>query len=418
MRSKFIKVASLMMSVTLAGCSSATPTTSTPSESVVPTTSASEVVETEDPVVETTYQAPYNRIAGYTVDGDLPLAVWVDFDPNDDTILNIEITGYGNPVMMADFGEQLGAYNREKETYYGLTASEVETKEDDILSQAIKSAVDSYLSSKDTLIIRPYQSFMTMRYMANNPYIVDNTDLSGDTKIVTEIVAQYPDNAITMISEDVTNNDKVTYPAGTSTSTFTKENGEEYTITHSVVQANNAGVAIVAYTYGDTTVYDALDIYDNFTMDLSGSDSYGEVVSTMDQTDSTITYRVLGDKAMNFPGGTCGSTVIDVTINTLDSTIDNVHIVEHSDSTYLANPWEYGGGFTNVGQLIYDIDNYTDLFKGLSASQPIVKYDLTSDDVTGGTIVEGGIDMVVSGATRTPNAIISAVNAAIEAYNG
>lgn len=418
MRSNFFKASAIAVALLLTGCSSSPATSTTPTTTETPTTAPSEVVETEDPVVETTYQAPYNRIAGYTVDGDLPLAVWVDFDPNDDTILNIEITGYGNPVMMADFGEQLGSYNTDKLDYYGLNAADVQIREDDVLSQAVKSAANSYLSSKDNLIIRPYQSFMTMRYMANNPYIVDNTDLSGDTKIVTEIVAQYPDNAVSLISEDVMNNDKVTYPAGTSTSTFTKDNGEEYTITHQVVQANNAGVAIIAYSYGDTTVYDALDIYDNFTKDLSGSDSYGQIVTIMDQNDQTITYRVLGDKAMNFPGGTCGSTVIDVTINTTDNTIDTVHVVEHSDSTYLANPWEYNGGFTNVGQLIYDIDSYTDLFTGLSATTPIVKYDLTSDEVDGGVVVDGGIDMVVTGATRTPNAIIAAVNSAIEAYNG
>ena len=420
MKSSLSKIGALALVGLLTGCSSTTPTASeTPQASEAPTQTAlaSEAPQTTEPVVETTYQAPYNRIAGYAVDGDLPLAVWVDFDPNDDTILNIEITGYGNPVMMADFGEQLGAYNSEKESYYGTAANAVESVEEDVLSAAVKSAADRYLASKDTLIIRPYQSLMTMRYMANNPYIVDNTTLSGDTKIATEIVAQYPADAAYLVEEDVLNNDAVTYPAGTSTSTFTKESGEEYTITHQVIRGNQPGVVIVSYTYGDTTVYDALDIYDNFTMDLSGSDSYGLVVSTMDQNDSTITYRVLGDKAMNFAGGTCGSTVLDVTIDTTDDTIANVHVVEHSDSTYLANPWEYDGAFANVGKLIYDINSYTDLFTGLSATTPITKYDLTSDDVEGGVVVDGGIDMVVTGATRTPNAIISAVNAAIEAYS-
>lgn len=212
-------------------------------------------------------------------------------------------------------------------------------------------------------------------------------------------------------------NDTVTYAAGASTSTFIKDDGEEYSITHQVVYANNPGIVVLAYTYGDVTVYDALDIYENFTLDLSGNDAYGQVVSTMNSDDSTITYRVLGDKAMNFAGGTCGSTVIDVTIDTTTDTIKEVHVVEHSDSTYLANPWEYDGGFANVGELIYDINSYTDKFTGLSATTPITPYTLTSDGVDGGTIVDGGIDMVVTGATRTPNAIIAGVNAAIEAYS-
>ena len=415
MQNKFMKLASLLMVATMAGCSSApaamttTPATTTPLATQAPATS--------EPTVETSYQAPYDRIAGYAMDGDLPVAVWVDFDPNDDTILNIEISGYGNPVMMETFGEQLGAYNREKTNYYGMNAANVTSSDDDVFSLAVKSAADSYLASKDVLIIRPYQSFMTQRYMANNPYIVDNSELTGDTTITTEIVAQYPNDAATLVLDDVMSNDSVTYAAGASTSTFTKDDGEEYSITHQVVYANNPGIVVLAYTYGDVTVYDALDIYENFTLNLSGSDAYGQVVSTINSDDSTITYRVLGDKAMNFAGGTCGSTVIDVTIDTTTDTIKEVHVVEHSDSTYLANPWEYDGGFANVGELIYDINSYTDKFTGLSATTPITPYTLTSDGVDGGTIVDGGIDMVVTGATRTPNAIIAGVNAAIEAYS-
>ncbi len=45
------------------------------------------------------------------------------------------------------------------------------------------------------------------------------------------------------------------------------------------------------------------------------------------------------------------------------------------------------------------------------ADTAIAKYVLTSQDAEGGVPVEGGIDMTVTGATRTPNAVIAAVNA-------
>ena len=50
------------------------------------------------------------------------------------------------------------------------------------------------------------------------------------------------------------------------------------------------------------------------------------------------------------------------------------------------------------------------------ADTAIAKYVLTSQDAEGGVPVEGGIDMTVTGATRTPNAVIAAVNAAIEQF--
>ena len=46
-------------------------------------------------------------------------------------------------------------------------------------------------------------------------------------------------------------------------------------------------------------------------------------------------------------------------------------------------------------------------------------YALSSskEGIVGGVVVDGGVDMVVTGATRTPNAIISGVNAAIAQFN-
>jgi Na+-translocating ferredoxin:NAD+ oxidoreductase RnfG subunit len=53
----------------------------------------------------------------------------------------------------------------------------------------------------------------------------------------------------------------------------------------------------------------------------------------------------------------------------------------------------------------------------LSTDAPIAKYALTTAKAKGGLMVEGGIADVVTGATRTTNAIISAVNAALEQFN-
>ena len=90
--------------------------------------------------------------------------------------------------------------------------------------------------------------------------------------------------------------------------------------------------------------------------------------------------------------------------------------VEHSDSTYLANAWEYNGNYAATGNTLYDIAAFLAQFKGKSADTAIAKYVLTSQDAEGGVPVEGGIDMTVTGATRTPNAVIAAVNAAIEQF--
>lgn len=209
----------------------------------------------------------------------------------------------------------------------------------------------------------------------------------------------------------------VKFPAGKSIAPFSNESGE-YNIVSGVAIANKPGIAVLKYTYNDLEVYDAVDIYENFTLDLTGSDAYGLVVDS-DDDDSEVTYRVLGDKAMNFAGGTCGSTVIDVTIDTTTNTIKAVNVVEHSDSTYLANPWEYNGGFVNTGDFIYHIDAYCDKFVGVSTDKPIAPFVVASkENPDGGLVVDDGINMVVSGATRTSNAIIYAVNAAIEHYNG
>lgn len=71
------------------------------------------------------------------------------------------------------------------------------------------------------------------------------------------------------------------WPGGVSTAQVAADD-ETYTVTHNVVKANAAGVALIEYRCGDAVVYDAIDIYDNFTLypeALSGSDSYGHVVA-------------------------------------------------------------------------------------------------------------------------------------------
>lgn len=358
------------------------------------------------------FAAPYIRVAGYAMEGDFPLAVWVDFDPETDKVLGVTLTGYGNPAIVNAFGDTLEAMMAAKADFVGKAAEDL-AGGGDTLASAVAQAAQSYLDTKDRFIIRPYQSMMTERYMANNPYLTDSS-LKGEVTVETEIVAQYPADAITLVTEDVLYKEKVTYPAGMSVAAV----NESLTINSGVIYANKPGVAVIAYRFGDMVLYDALDIYENFTTDLSGADAYGKLIGVIDESEDAVTYRVLGDKAMNFPGGTCGSTVVDVTIDKKTDTLSKVYVAEHSDSTYLANAWEYGGGFANVGELIYHIDTFTAKFEGLDAKTSVTPYELTTKESTGGTVVDGGIDMVVSGATRTPNAIVRAVNAAIEAYAG
>ena len=357
------------------------------------------------------------RYAGYAMDGDLPVAVWVDFDSTSDKIARVTLTGYANPSMEA-VSDKLAANYANTKNYVGQTAKDAEGLNSSALDEAVSLAAKSYLANKDSFVIRDYQSVMTSRYVANSPYIVDNANLSGDVFVSAEIVATYPSDALTFVSGDVMSGDKVKFPEGNNAAKFTNEAGTEYTIKTPVALANNPGIAVIAYTYEDKTIYSALDIYDNFTLSLSGSDAYGNVVYTIEDNDDVVTYRVLGDKAMNFPGGTCGSTVIDVTIDKKAEIIRNVHVYESSDSTYLKHPWEYGGGFIATGEFIQAIDNYTNAFANLSAKLPITAYTIADKDhPDGGLVVEGGVDYVVSGATRTANAIVYAVNSAIEAFN-
>ena len=298
------------------------------------------------------------------MEGDFPLAVWVDFDPETDKVLGVTLTGYGNPAIVNAFGDTLEAMMAAKADFVGKAAEDLTGG--DTLASAVAQAAQSYLDTKDRFIIRPYQSMMTERYMANNPYLTDSS-LKGEVTVETEIVAQYPADAITLVTEDVLYKEKVTYPAGMSVAAV----NESLTINSGVIYANKPGVAVIAYRFGDMVLYDALDIYENFTTDLSGADAYGKLIGVIDESEDAVTYRVLGDKAMNFPGGTCGSTVVDVTIDKKTDTLSKVYVAEHSDSTYLANAWEYGGGFANVGELIYHIDTFTAKFEGLDAKTSV-----------------------------------------------
>lgn len=397
------------------GCTSNVETIGTVEPTVKPTT------ETVVKNIEEVDLAPYYRIAGFALENlddinDLPIAVWVDFQPSDDTVLKVRVVGEGNPYLAENVQNLLCEYAKETDTFIGKKASEL-TKQSTTLEEAVTSAAKSYLATKDKFIIRPYQSMMTERYLQNNPYIVDNAALTGSIQVDTEIVANYQQDESYLVTEDVKSGDNIKFPGGKGVSKFTGLSDNEYEIVSGVYLAKTPGIAVISYTYANMTLYDAVDIYENFTLELSGSDAYGSVVNTK-ETDNEITYRVLGDKAMNFPGGTCGSTVIDVVINKTDNTISSVQVIEHSDSTYLANPWEYNGGFVNTGIFIYRINQYCDKFIGLPADTEIMPYVVaTKDNPDGGLIVDGGIDMIVSGATRTSNAIIYAVNAAIAEYN-
>ena len=355
--------------------------------------------------------APYTRICGAVVNEAFPgpVAVWVDFNAATGEIAYVEISGMGNPVVMEAYGEGFAALQAEKDAFAGKKAADVLADEaDGVLAAAVKDACARFIN-KAAFTIRPYQSMMVDRYVINNPHYAE---LDGNKVLTTTIVAAYPADAAIVETADVGN-----YPAGQATTAF-----GDFSVTHNAVKAQKAGVALVSYKEGENEVLCALDIYDNFTLYpevLSGSDSYGKVVAgPADLTADLLTYRVLGDKAMNFVGGTCGSTVIDVTIDRATRTIVSVRIVAHSDSTYLSDSWEYGGGFVAVGEFLFDINLVCNKMVGLSADAPITPYALTSSKtgVTGGLVVEGGIDLVVTGATRTPNAIISAVNAAIAQF--
>ena len=387
-------------------------------------TNEEESVENEEQeVVETVEVDPNDvlRIGGYAMDEDLPVAVWVDFDSTNDKVAKVTLTGYGNPAVMETYGDKMNEYFAAKDSFIGKTADELKDQSTTVLDSAMAFASESYLTCKDQFVIRPYQSLMAGRYAANNPYIVENTDLAENVEIETELVASYPENAATLVTEDVMNPSKegeVKFPEGKNIAKFTNDSETEYTISTGVALANEAGIAVVSYTYGDLNLVCPMDIYDNFTVGLEGQDAYGKVIGVVSEDDNVVTYRVLGDKAMNFPGGTCGSTVVDVTINKTDKTIVTVNVYEASDSTYLANAWEYNGGFAGTGEFIKAIDQYTAKFEGLDASKPLSVYELTTkENPNGGQVVEGGVDMVVTGATRTSNAIIYAVNAVIEEFN-
>lgn len=361
-----------------------------------------------------TYQiAPYTRLCGATVNEAFPgpVAVWVDFNDVTGEIAYVEISGMGNPVVMEGYGADFAALQAQKDAYCNLKAADVlaDAALTGVLADAVKDACARFVNASD-FTIRPYQSMMVDRYVINNPHY---NVLTENKTLATAIVSAYPADAAIVETNDVGN-----YAGGLSTTAF-----GDFSVTHSAVKAQKAGIALISYKEGENEVLCALDIYDNFTLYpevLSGSDSYGKVVAfPADLTAPTLTYRVLGDKAMNFVGGTCGSTVIDVTFDAATRTIVDVHIAAHSDSTYLTGTWEYGGGFVAVGEFLFDINAFCNKMIGKSADTPITGYTLSvaKEGIVGGVVVDGGVDMVVTGATRTPNAIISGVNAAIAQFN-
>ena len=346
---------------------------------------------------------PYNGI---------PVAAWVHFDPESHEILYVHIAGAENPDVNPDF-LQIGALT---EAYVGMTAEQAADAEAaNPAAEAVRDACARYLAGA-AFSIRPYETMVVDRYIANNPHF---DALEADAAVETSIVAAYPEGCLEVVTEDVLYNGNVTWPLGVYTGAFTYGD-KSVSVTHNAVLAKAPGVAVIAYSFNGETVLDAVDIYPNFTLypePLSGSDAYGQVVAAH-RTEDTVTYIALGDKAMNFPGGTAGSTIVSVKIDIASRTIAEVLDLANSDSPYLANEWEYNGGFTSVGLQLYAIGNFTSCFAGRSAEEPITRYGLSSsrDGITGGVVVDGGIDYVVTGATRTPNAIISAVNAVLEAF--
>jgi len=364
---------------------------------------------------ETTYDvSPYVRVCGMAPESPFagPVAVWADFNAATGELVHLDITGMGQPEVMAAYGADFAALEGQKDSYMNKSARAIaEGEAADVLAAAVRDACRRYLS-EPAFDIRPYQSLMTDRYLANNPHFAE---LTADTQVQTAIAACWPEGCAVVETADVENNGKVTWPLGVTTASF-KNGDATYTVSHNAVKGVMPGVAVISYTAGETTLLCAVEIYDNFTLTLSGSDAYGMVAAgPADKTADVLVYRVLGDKAMNFPGGTPGSTVIDVAIDRASRTILSVRITAHSDSPYLYNPWEYGGGFVSVGSQLYDIARFTNMFAGRSADSDVSPYVLSSqkNGVVGGVPVEGGIDLVVTGATRTPNAIVAAVNAAL-----
>ncbi len=364
---------------------------------------------------------PYTRICGAAEKTNFagPVCVWVDFNAATSEIAHIEIVGMGQPDVLAGYGEEFAALQSERLPLCGRKADEVAADDTltDALGAAVQDACKRFLDPA-AFTIRPYQSMAVDRYLANNPHFDDRTE---DAVIEARVVAAYPENCLVRVEEDVVKNENSTWKNGVIETKF--KNGEtEYTVSHNAMLAKAPGMALVEYSFDGKTVLDAVEIYDNFTLypeALSGSDAYGHVVTMpADLTADTLTYRVLGDKAMNFPGGTAGSTIVDVTIDRASRTIADVQVVFSSDSTYLSNAWEYGGNFAPVGEFLYGIPAFAHKIVGMSADTPIVRYTLSDQkaNVVGGTVVEGGVDMVVTGATRTPNAVIAAVNAAIEQF--
>lgn len=361
------------------------------------------------------------RLCGAVAETEFPgpVCVWIDFNKSTGEIAHIEISGIGNPTVLEAYGEGFSALDETKNEFLNLTAKDVLENEafTGVLAEAVKDACDHFLNPA-AFEIRPYQSMMVDRYLANNPYFAQGNQ---DMMVETFVLASYPDKACTVVKDDVLYDGKVRWPAGLVSSVF--ENGDaKYEVSHHAVKANVPGIALIQYRNGDSVVNEAVEIYENFTLypeKLTGSDAYGKVVGfPADLKADLLTYRVLGDKAMNFPGGTVGSTVIDVTFDRNARKIADVRIVAHSDSPYLSNPWEYNGGFIATGDMLHNIAAFANKFINKEVDSHVSSYVLSNakESIVGGTVVDGGIDMVVTGATRTPNAIIYAVNAAIDQF--
>lgn len=370
-------------------------------------------------VCEKTFSiSTYKRVCGASMRCRFcgPTSAWVDFNEATGEIVNIQIPGCGHLGILDEYGKRFCSESKKVQMdFIGLTAqsaiNRIPSNSGDV-AEAVIDACNRFLNPPN-FAIRNYQTMMTGRYLANNHYFAQ---INSDKFVETKILAEYPQGCARVVKEDVFNGEKLTWANGVYSMTQ-KVGNSSYKVSHNVIKAETPGIVLIEYSCGGESILDAIEIYQNFTTTLNGSDSYGKVAySPKKLMDYSLTYRVLGDKAMNFPGGTAGPTVVDVTIDRDNRLIQNIRIIAHSDSTYLADPWEYSGKFIATGNKLYDIATYCTKFKGLNADTAITKYMLSTSKVKGGLIVEGGIADVVSGTTRTTNAIISAVNAAIEQF--
>ncbi|MEG2014775.1 MAG: hypothetical protein RR086_03495, partial [Clostridia bacterium] len=232
--------------------------------------------------------SPYTRVCGADTTAEIgnPVIVWVDFNATNKQIVAIELVGLPTTyTTTAAYGEKFAKeYESLKSQFIGIEASKVSdltikpstgaTKTSDSFKDAVADASARFLAPA-SFEIRPYQSAMTGRYIANNPYF---KNIAEDRAVTTRVVASYPQDCAVVETNDVMKNaTDIKWVKGVNVASF-KVGEKKFNVSHNVVKAVKPGIALIEYKYNDETVLCALDIYENFTIGLSGSDSYGKVV--------------------------------------------------------------------------------------------------------------------------------------------